>query len=151
MKTLCHRYNCLFIVNDNTELALKAGADGVHVGKDDAHIKTIKKQMAGRIIGVSCYGDIERAQQMEQQGADYAAFGSFFISPTKPHAPVVAKEILKEAKQRLTIPVCAIGGITVDNAHELVAMGADMIAVTGGIFGQGTTAENAAGFTSLFL
>jgi thiamine-phosphate pyrophosphorylase len=150
LKTLCRRYNRLFIVNDNTDLAIKTDADGVHIGKDDLHITTIRKQMAGKIIGVSCYGDIVRAQQVEQDGADYVAFGSFFLSSTKPQASVVAKKILTEAKKQLKIPVCAIGGITVDNAHELVAMGADMIAVIGGIFGQGSVADNAARFTVLF-
>ena len=150
IRSLCSRYNSLFIVNDNAELALKVDADGVHVGKDDVHISSIRKEMPGKIIGVSCYGDVLRARQMEKEGADYAAFGSFFVSTTKPLASIVEKTVLKEAKEILGIPVCAIGGITVENASELVAMGVDMIAVISGIFGKGSVAENAALFSALF-
>lgn len=151
IKSLCKYYKTLFIVNDNVELALEVDADGVHVGKGDVHISSIREKMIGKIIGVSCYGNVLMAKQMEQQGADYAAFGSFFVSPTKPQAPVVEKKVLQEAKEVLSIPICAIGGITVENAGELVAIGADMIAVISGIFAKGSIAENATLLSSLFV
>lgn len=130
IKELCRSYEAIFIINDRVELAKKVEADGVHLGEEDAPIEEARKILGkSKIIGVSCYGSLERAELMEKKSANYVAFGSFFPSPTKPSAKLVDKKILTEAKKALSISVCAIGGITLDKAKELVKLGADLIAV----------------------
>lgn len=138
LKQLCHQYGAYFIVNDRVELALKLDADGVHVGEEDENIEKVMEMMRGKIVGVSCYGSVERAKQMQQAGASYVAFGSFYFSPTKPKSKTVPKEIIPQAKRELSIPVCVIGGITVERAKELVELGADIVAVISDIW----TADN---------
>ena len=134
IRKMCEHYGATFIVDDRVELAKMVKAHGIHIGKDDASIEEVKKEFDG-IIGVSCYGDLERAKDMERRGADYVAFGAFYPSATKPDAPTVSKDILIEAKKELNIPVCAIGGITSDNTKELVDAGADMVAVISDLWG----------------
>lgn len=129
LKKLCESYQAIFIVNDRIDLAIKCDAHGVHLGKDDFSFKEARQLLKEKIIGVSCYGDLERAKLAESLGANYVAFGSFFPSPTKPEAKLVKKEVLSEAKKVLKVPVCAIGGITLERAKELINLGADMIAV----------------------
>lgn len=138
LKQLCQQYGAYFIVNDRVELALKLDADGVHVGEEDENIEKVMEMMRGKIVGVSCYGSVERAKQMQQAGASYVAFGSFYFSPTKPKSKTVPKEIIPQAKRELSIPVCVIGGITVERAKELVELGADIVAVISDIW----TADN---------
>ena len=128
LRHICHIFGAKFIMNDRVELAKKVRADGIHVGRDDVDVAEIKKSFDG-IVGVSCYGDLERAKEMEAKGADYVAFGSFFTSPTKPNAAVVDKDVINRAKSELKIPVCVIGGITSENAKDLVDRGADMVSV----------------------
>ncbi len=128
LRHICHIFGAKLIINDRVELAKTVRADGVHVGKDDVDVAKIKQEFDG-IVGVSCYGDIQRAKAMEAKGADYVAFGSFFPSPTKPHAAVVDKDVITQAKQELKVPVCVIGGITAENAKELVDKGADLVSV----------------------
>jgi thiamine-phosphate pyrophosphorylase len=137
IQKLCKIYKSIFIINDNLELAKAVNADGIHIGKSDMPIKEVKKHLPHKIIGVSCYNDIRRAERMEKQGASYVAFGSFFPSPTKPQSPVIEKTILGQAKNLLSVPLCAIGGITAENAQELIDSGADMIAVIDDLFGHG--------------
>ena len=137
LATLCKKNNVLFIINDNVELALKVNADGVHLGQDDANIKQAREQLGDdKIIGVTCHNNIELAQTAQQQGADYVAFGRFFNSETKPSAPPAELSLIKEAKQTVSIPIVAIGGITQESAPLLVKEGADMLAVIHGVFGQ---------------
>lgn len=134
LKQLCQQYGAYFIVNDRVELALKLDADGVHVGEEDENIEKVMEMMKGKIVGVSCYGNVERAKQMQQAGASYVAFGSFYPSPTKPKSKIVPKEIITQAKRELTIPVCVIGGINVERAKELVNLGADIVAVVSDVW-----------------
>lgn len=150
LKDLCHKYGAIFIVNDRVELALKADADGVHLGEEDPDIKYARKILRNKIIGISCYGDVERAKEMELLGASYVAFGSFFSSPTKPEARIVDKKILLEAKKILEIPVCAIGGITLEKAEELIKLSADMIAVISDIWKAENIKERAKKYKELF-
>jgi len=150
LKNLCKKYNAIFIINDRIELAKEVDADGVHVGEEYDDIKDLRKYLPDKIIGVSCYGSIERAKKMEEDEADYVAFGSFFPSPTKPKPDLVPKEIIKEAKKTLKIPICAIGGITVENAKELINLGADMIAVVSDIWKQEDIAKRALEYKKLF-
>ena len=124
----------LFIVNDDPALAANVGADGVHVGEDDASVISARELLGpDRIVGVSCYNDFERARAAVEQGADYVAFGSFFSSSTKPAARHADLELLRRARS-LDVPIVAIGGIDADNAAMLIEAGADAVAVISAVF-----------------
>lgn len=134
---LCRAQRVPLLINDDIELAAKISADGVHLGQDDGRVSTARQRLGnGAIIGVTCHASLALAQTAETEGASYVAFGRFFASTTKPEAPPADLEILCKAKAALTIPVCAIGGITPDNAPALLEAGADMLAVIHGVFGQ---------------
>ncbi|BAU23708.1 thiamine-phosphate pyrophosphorylase [Caldimicrobium thiodismutans] len=150
LKKLCHQYQALFIVNDRVKLAKGVEADGVHLGIEDEALERVKVALPDKIIGVSCYGDLERAKRAEALGASYVAFGSFFPSPTKPASALVSKEILLQAKKELKIPVCAIGGITLEQAEELIKLGADLLAVISDIWLARDIEDRARGYTELF-
>ena len=148
---LCRQHGVLFIVNDDVELAKQTAADGVHLGREDASLAHAREQMGhGTIIGVSCYNELTRAIQAQNEGADYVAFGSFFPSRTKPQAVRADPELLREAKQKLHIPVVAIGGITPENGAHLLAAGADALAVIEGVFGQADVRAVAERYARLF-
>lgn len=131
---ICRQNQCTYIINDNAELASAVGADGVHLGRDDMSITTARQHIGEQgLIGISCYADLQSATQAIQQGADYIAFGSMFVSSTKPEAVVCPLEVL-EAGSQLGKSTVAIGGITPDNARSVLAAGADMLAVISGVF-----------------
>ena len=124
----------LYLVNDDPALAASVGADGVHLGEDDASIMSARELLGpDRIIGVSCYNDFERARAAVEAGADYVAFGSFFPSATKPAACRADLGLLQQARS-LGVPVVAIGGIDADNARTLIDAGADAVAVINSVF-----------------
>lgn len=151
LKKRCKRHGARLIINDDIELALSVAADGVHIGIDDTPLAQARQRLGhDSIIGVSCYNRFELAQQAAQQGADYIAFGSFFPSPTKPHAVPAELQLLRKARQQLNIPVCAIGGINIDNAASLLNAGADMLAVISSIFGRTDTRKACQQFCKLF-
>lgn len=151
LSNLCRPLGIPLIINDDVDLAVSIMAKGVHLGKDDADISAARKKLPPQgIIGVSCYNDLDRAIEAEKQGADYVAFGSFYPSPTKPDALKAEAELIREAKQKLTIPVVAIGGITADNGAQLVEAGADMLAVINGVFGQADILGAAEKISKLF-
>ena len=135
LKVLCHQHQAILIINDDVELAVAVEADGVHVGQSDASVAEARSRLGDcAIIGVSCGGSIELAQKAVDAGASYIAFGKFFDSRTKPDAKTASLSVLPEAKQRFEVPVVAIGGITVDNASQIIEAGADMIAVVNNLF-----------------
>lgn len=149
--TVCHAHEVPLIINDDVELAVKIGADGVHLGREDATLDEARVRAGPHaIIGVSCYDSMERARAAEHAGADYVAFGGFFPSPTKPHTTHAPLELLAEAHRRLNVPICAIGGITPENGAELVATGADMLAVISGLFAQADIESAAQRYVQLF-
>lgn len=137
---LCRELGVLFIVNDDWRCAVEAGADGAHLGRDDASLAEVRAAAPGLLLGVSCYGDLPRAQALLDEGADYVAFGAVFPSPTKPQAPHAPLSLLSEAAARVAgcatprPAVVAIGGITPANAAQVAAAGADSIAVITGLF-----------------
>lgn len=148
---LCRRSGALFIVNDSIETASLSGADGVHLGRDDATVAQARAELgAGKLIGVSCYNDLDRARVAQSQGADYVAFGSFFASATKPLAVRAELELLRSAATELAVPIVAIGGIDQNNAAGLIAAGADAIAVVGALFDSGDIEAQARRFVRLF-
>lgn len=133
---VCRRHDIPLIINDDVELARQTGADGVHLGRNDASPQAAREVLGeGSIIGVSCYNEWPRAEQAQREGADYVAFGSVFPSRTKPGAVHAPLELIGRARASLDLPVCAIGGIDASNAGEAVAAGADMIAVINAVFG----------------
>lgn len=130
----CREFGAPFIVNDSLALALAAGADGLHVGREDGDVRALRAALPGKILGVSCYADPELARAAAAQGADYVGIGSVFASATKPGASRAALEAIAAAREAGGIPVAAIGGITPGNAAAAVAAGADMLAVIGALF-----------------
>ena len=151
LRALCTSHNALLIINDDVELAAMIKADGVHLGLDDADIAQARARLGGgAIIGVSCYNRYELAERAAEQNADYIAFGAFYPSPTKPAAVRAEPELIVRAKQQLAIPVCAIGGITLDNGAALVNAGADMLAVISGVFAADDITAKARSFAGLW-
>lgn len=151
LSNLCRPLGIPLIINDDVDLAVGIMAKGVHLGKEDADIASARQKLPPNgIIGVSCYNDLECAIEAEKAGADYVAFGSFYPSPTKPDALKAEAELIRQAKQKLSIPVVAIGGINADNASPLVEAGADMLAVINGVFGQADIAGAAESISRLY-
>lgn len=148
---LLREHDGLLIVNDDPNLAAEVGAGGVHLGRHDSSIPDARKQLgAKRLIGVSCYDDLERARAAVAAGADYVAFGSFFRSATKPEASTAPISILHRAKAELDVPVVAIGGINSDNAGLLIEAGADAVAMLGALFGAMDIEAQACSVSALF-
>jgi thiamine-phosphate pyrophosphorylase len=140
-------YGVPFIVNDDLEIALAVGANGAHLGKDDGDLAAARSKLAGKILGASCYGDLEKAKAAVKTGADYVAFGSVFPSPTKPDA---VRAPLSLFKNDLGVPLCAIGGITLQNAPALIAAGASLLAVISDLFDAPDIAARAGEYRRLF-
>lgn len=145
--TVC---GALFVINDDIELAKACGADGVHVGRDDGGPAQARKAL-GRdaLIGVSCYDDPALARAAARDGADYVAFGSMYASSTKPAAPPASIGRFAEVAD-LGLPRCAIGGITLARAPELIAAGADLLAVVSDLFDAPDIAARARAYAKLF-
>ena len=141
LRDLCARYNAHLIINDDAELAARLGV-GVHLGQTDGPL-TPARALLGRqaIIGSTCHSQIELGEQAAKEGASYVAFGRFFNSSTKPGAPTATLDVLDQARARIKLPICVIGGITLDNAAPLVDHGADLLAVVHGLFGAESPQE----------
>lgn len=128
--TICRKYKTLFILNDDLDLALKVGADGVHLGSEDQNIALVRKNSPKNfIIGASCYDSRHLAVEAIEAGADYVSFGTFFTSQTKNSKGKPTTEILKWASEVLNVQIVAIGGINDSNAKILSDEGADFVAV----------------------
>jgi len=148
---LCRRAGVPLIVNDDLELALAIGADGVHLGREDGDVAAARARLgADRLLGVSCYDRLELAIAAVAAGADHVAFGSAFASPTKPEAVRAPPELYAQARTRLGVPIVAIGGITPENARLIIEAGADAVAVITALFDAEDIAAAAAAFRSLF-
>jgi thiamine-phosphate pyrophosphorylase len=148
---LCQQHHALLIINDDWSLAQAIGAHGVHLGRDDADIAQAREALGEQaIIGISCYNDLALAREAADKGADYVAFGRFFVSRTKPHAVQASPELLRIASERIGLPLVAIGGITPENGAPLIAAGADMLAVVEGVFGQADIRQACRQLTKLF-
>ena len=145
IKKLCHSYNVPLIINDNADVALKSGADGVHVGIEDAPVSEIRKKAPKEFIIGATAKTVEQAQVAEKSGADYLGVGAVFSSPTKKNAVRITTENLKEICSCTSVPAVAIGGIGLHNVSELFGGGMDGIAVVSAIFAaddiQKATAE----------
>jgi thiamine-phosphate pyrophosphorylase len=133
---ICHKYGVTFILNDNATLAKQVNADGVHVGeeKDGTYHEARKIMGQNKIIGVSCYGSIERALDFAEAGADYVAFGAFYPTTTKEPKARPSIDILNWWATNCTVPSVAIGGINENNCMPIVKAGADFIAVVSAVW-----------------
>ncbi len=145
---LARRYAVPVIVNDDVELALEVDAAGAHLGREDGDFAFARKKMKTKLLGASCYNDLELARKAVSLGADYVAFGSVFASPTKPNAVRAPLELFAQAK--LGVPLCAIGGVTLENAPQLIAAGADLLAVISDLFDAPDIPARAAQYRKLF-
>ena len=148
---VCRLRQVPLIVNDDPVLAADIGADGVHVGREDGDVRSVRRIVGDRcIVGVSCYDRFDLALAAADDGATYVAFGSFFSSPTKPHAVPAPMGLLSTAREELDIPVVAIGGVTARNGTALITAGASFLAAIGGVFGGGDVEQAARGYAALF-
>jgi thiamine-phosphate pyrophosphorylase len=148
---LCRAYDARLLINDDVALALAIGADGVHLGRDDGELAGARAALGyGRILGVSCYGDLACAEAAYAAGADYIAFGSMYASRTKPQAVIASHALLGQAKRQFGLPVAGIGGITIDNAPELIDAGADLLAVITDLFDATDIVARAQEYERLF-
>jgi len=136
MGSLVRSSRAMFIVNDRLDIALAAGADGVHLGQDDLPVAAARSlSPPSFIIGVSV-GSVEEALAAERDGADYIALSPVFSTPTKDDAgPGHGLEVLSEIKAAVRLPVIAIGGVNEGNVMEVVAAGADGVAVISAVLG----------------
>ena len=144
---IAHEYEAVFLINDRPDLAKKSGADGVHIGQQDATYKEARALLGDEaIIGVTCHNSTHLAMEAGEAGADYVAFGAFYPTQTKDVSQTAKTDILAFWSHATTVPCVAIGGITPENAASVVVAGADFIAVSGGIWdhSQGPAAAVAA-------
>lgn len=148
---LCRRYDVPLILNDHPSLAVALGADGVHLGHEDAPIAEARAALGpAAVIGASCYDQLPRAHAARKAGASYVAFGSVFASAIKPDAVRAPLALLREAKLEIGLPIVAIGGITLENAREVISAGADAIAVISALFHAADVRRAALDFSTLF-
>jgi thiamine-phosphate pyrophosphorylase len=133
IRRLTHRYNAIFIINDYVDIAYLVGADGVHLGQDDLPLKEARKILGRkRLIGISTH-TLRQAIKAEIEGADYIGYGPIFYTDTKQAGRPKGIGSLKRVTVHVNIPVVAIGGITIDNAREVLDAGADLVAMISGI------------------
>jgi len=138
IKLLCEKYQVPFVINDDLELAAQFGL-GVHLGQSDGEITDAKSQLPeGVIIGRTCLNSLELAQKAIADGATYIAFGAVYATSTKPEAGNVGIEVIKQAAAQYDLPICAIGGLTVENSKPVIEAGADLCAVISDILGRST-------------
>lgn len=148
---LCRASGVPLIMNDDLELAIAIDADGAHLGSGDGDLEDARRRLGSRrLLGASCYNRLELAHAAVAAGADYVAFGAAFASPTKPGAVHAPLELYREARRTFPVPIVAIGGITVDNAAELLAAGVDAIAVITALFEAGDVERRARELRDLF-
>ncbi|MBI6925985.1 MULTISPECIES: thiamine phosphate synthase [Pseudomonas] len=153
LQRLCERYGTQLVINDDVELARHLGV-GVHLGQTDGPLTPARALLgSAAIIGSTCHASLDLAAQAAREGASYVAFGRFFTSSTKPGAPAADVRLLAQARAQVSLPIAAIGGVTLDNAAALVHHGADLLAVIHGLFGADSAQEvtrRARAFNALF-
>ncbi|MGB0129748.1 MAG: thiamine phosphate synthase [Rhodocyclaceae bacterium] len=148
---VCRNSGVPLVVNDDLAMALRIGADGVHLGHEDvAPLAARGQAQQGFIVGASCYDDLGLALAAARDGASYLAFGAAFPSRTKPGAVHATRALFERARQQFTLPIAAIGGITLDNASALLDAGADLLAVISDLFDSTDVAARAAAYAALF-
>lgn len=140
--SLCAQFGIPLIINDDVDLCESVAAGGVHLGRQDDSIESARSRLGPEaIIGVTCHSSIDDALAAEASGADYVAFGRFFPSLSKPQASPANLQVLTQAREALSIPIVAIGGINAENGASVLQAGADMLAVIHAIFAEGDVTE----------
>lgn len=134
MKELCSKYKVPLIINDNVEIAIKSGADGVHIGQNDMDIKTARKMLGSNMIIGASARNVSLALRAEADGADYIGCGAVFGTDTKSDARKISPDILKNITESVSIPVVAIGGVNSSNISGLSGTGIAGAAIVSGIF-----------------
>lgn len=151
LNLICKKNNIPLIINDDAGLAAGIGAAGVHLGQSDGAIEEAREMLGEEaIIGVTCHDSLELALKAQQAGASYLAFGAFFPSKTKPNAKPAPLSLVKDVKDKVNLPIVAIGGISVDNADQIVTAGADMVAVIHALYANKKVTAAAKQFHQLF-
>jgi thiamine-phosphate pyrophosphorylase len=147
LQPVAARHDVAFLINDRPDLAAELGADGVHVGQEDADYASARRLLGpDRIVGVTCHDSRHLAIEAAEAGADYVAFGAFFPTRTKTPKTQASPELVTWWSELTEVPCVAIGGITVENCGALVRAGADFLAVSSGVwdYPQGPAAAVAA-------
>lgn len=148
---LCRRLDVPFIVNDHVALCETLDADGIHVGGTDAAVAEVRGQLGkGKIVGASCYGDLQRARDAVAAGASYVAFGGFYPSRVKKYEVTTPPSIITQAISELPVPICVIGGMTAQNSAPLIAHGSHMVAAISSVYAADDPRTAAAEFALLF-
>lgn len=148
---LCRRYQRPLIINDHVQLAIDLDADGIHVGGTDASVAQARAAVGpDKIVGASCYGDLELARKAHREGASHVAFGGFYPSRVKKYEVTTEHDIVARSKAEIPLPVVVIGGMTIENSASLVAAGADMVAAISSVFMAADPEQAARGFTALW-
>ena len=151
LREVCDRFQALLIVNERVSVAKAIHADGLHIGQDDLSIPEARRQVGKEILlGISTHS-LEQAKQAVQEGADYIGVGPIFKTPTKPDAPAVGIGFIKRVRQHLSIPFVAIGGINPSNARDVLAAGADSVAVVRAVVAEADVYQAAKGFSTLLI
>ncbi|MES3008378.1 MAG: thiamine phosphate synthase [Pseudomonadota bacterium] len=151
IKTLCAQFQTPFLINDDVDLCIEVGADGVHLGQGDSRLLTARQRLGdSSIIGITCHNNLSLAREAEAHGASYVAFGRFFPSSTKPLAPPATLDDLRQARAALRLPIVAIGGINPENGATLIEAGADMLAVIHYLFAFPDVSARVRQLNSLF-
>jgi len=149
---LCRSYQTPLVINDHVDLCLDIDADGIHVGGTDASVAQVRAAVGfKKIVGASCYGDLDLARIAYRDGASYIAFGGFFPSRIKKYPVTTPFEIITQAKAEIPLPSVVIGGMTQHNSAPLVASGADMVAVISSVYMAGAPELAARGFARMFI
>jgi len=149
LRDMAQQFGALFIVNDHADIALAVEADGVHLGQDDLPLREARRIMGDRIIGISTHS-LPEAIAAEEGGADYIGFGPVFPTVTKDAGAPKGVAMLREIKRQVSIPVVAIGGISLENLPEVLASGADAVAVVSAIL-EGDISENVRSFVKVMM
>jgi len=153
LAALCRQHGASLIINDDLALARQLGV-GLHLGQEDGSLAAARADLGvDAIVGGTCHASLELAEGAAQAGASYLAFGRFFVSSTKPNAPPAPLDLLDQARSRFTLPLCAIGGVTLDNAPRLLERGVDLLAVVHTLFSAASAGEverRARAFAQLF-
>lgn len=148
---LCRRLNVPLIINDHLDLCERIDADGIHVGGTDASVAEVRTRVGkDKIVGASCYGDLQLARDAAAAGASYVAFGGFYPSRVKKYAVTTSPDIITRALSQLDLPVCVIGGMTVENSRPLVELGAHLVAVISSVYSADDHRLAASQFAALF-
>jgi len=151
LKALCEQHGALLIINDDVALAASSSAHGVHLGQGDMPLAQARAILGDTaIIGITCHDRLDLALTAQAAGADYVAFGAVHPSPTKPDAVRAPLMLFAQAREVLSIPVCAIGGLDADNAAAVIEAGADMVAVVSGVFAQPDPEAQASRLAAMF-